>query len=180
VAGHHSRRQPIAAGHYPSDPSGPGDQARRGREEVGSDARAVERAIAKAAQAPKAAVDVIATPAGPSANLRIQIDVHVPPVVTLREPADVILAVTEDRLASNVERGENRGRRLTHSAVVRVLTRVDMLSPDTRRWSITTSAAVRPEWKSEDLKVIAFVQEQTTRRIVGAGFSPLAARTEVP
>jgi hypothetical protein len=37
----------------------------------------------------------------------------------LYEPADVILAVTEDRLVSHVERGENRGRRLTTSTVVR-------------------------------------------------------------
>lgn len=36
------------------------------------------------------------------------------------------------------------------------------------------------QWKSEDLKVIAFVQEQTTRRIVGAGFSNVAARSEAP
>ena len=147
-------------------------------EVVGSDARAVERAIAKAAQAPKAAVDVTAAPADPAAKLRIQIDVNVPPVMTLPGGADVILAVTEDRLASNVSRGENRGRRLTHSAVVRVLTRVDVLPPDTRRWSTTTSAAVRPEWKSENLKLIVFVQERATRRIVGAGFSHLSARSE--
>jgi hypothetical protein len=44
---------------------------------VGSDARAVERAIANAAQAPKVAVDVTAGPAEPAANLRIQIDVNV-------------------------------------------------------------------------------------------------------
>jgi hypothetical protein len=77
--------------------------------------------------------------------------------MTLHETADVILAVTEDRLASDVASGENRGQRLTHSAVVRVLTRIDVLSPDTRRRSTTTSAAVRPEWNTEDLKLIAFV-----------------------
>ena len=147
---------------------------------IGSDAKAVERAIAKAAQAPKAAVDVAVVPGDAGPNLRIQIDVNVPPVVTLHEPADVILALTEDRLASNVARGENRGRRLTHSAVVRVLTRVDIMSPDTRRWSTTTSAAVRAEWKSENVKLIAFVQEQTTRRIVGTGFFNLGARSEAP
>lgn len=149
-------------------------------EEIGSDVSAVERAIAKAAQAPKAAVDVTAAAADPAGNLRIQIDVNVPPAVTLHEPADVMLAVTEDRLASDVERGENRGRRLTHSAVVRVLTPVDTLSPDTRRWSTMTSAVVQTDWKSEHLKVIAFVQEQTTRRIVGAGFSNVPARSQVP
>lgn len=149
-------------------------------EEIGSDAKAVERAIASAAQAPKAAVDVAAALADRAGNLQIQIDVNVPPVVTLYEPADLVVAVTEDQLVSSVERGENRGRRLKHSAVVRVLTPVDTLSPETRRWSTTTSAAVRPEWKSENLKVIAFLQEQETRRIVGAGFSNLAARLETP
>lgn len=149
-------------------------------EEVGSDARAVERAIAKAAQAPKAAVDVAAALADRAGNLRIQIDVNVPPVVTLYEPADLVVAVTEDQLVSSAERGENRGRRLKHSAVVRVLTPVDTLSPETRRWSTTTSAAVRPEWNSDNLKVIAFLQEHETRRIVGAGFSNLAARPETP
>jgi hypothetical protein len=149
-------------------------------EEIGSDAKAVERAIASAAQAPKAAVDVAAALADRAGNLRIQIDVNVPPVVTLHEPADLVVAVTEDHLVSSVERGENRGRRLKHSAVVRVLTLVDTLSPETRRWSTTTSAAVRPEWKSEHLKVIAFLQEYETRRIVGAGFSNLAARSDTP
>lgn len=149
-------------------------------EEIGSDTKAVERAIAKAAQAPKAAVDVTAAAAHPAGNLRIHIDVNVPPVVTLHEPADVMLAVTEDRLVSDVERGENRGRRLTHSAVVRVLTAVDTLSPNTQRWSTTTSAVVRPAWKSEDLKVIVFAQEHTRRRIIGAGFSNVAVRSEGP
>ena len=151
-------------------------------EEIGSDAKAVERAIASAAQAPKAAVDIVdiaVARTDRAGNLRIQIDVNVPPVVTPYEPADLMVAVTEDQLVSNVDRGENRGRRLMHSAVVRVLTPVGTLSPETRRWSTTTSAALRPEWKSEHLKVIAFLQEHETRRIVGAGFLNLAARPEV-
>jgi hypothetical protein len=147
---------------------------------VGSDARAVERAIAKAAQVAKAAVRVTTAPADAATNVRIQIDVNVPPPVILHQPADVILAMTEDRLVSQVARGENRGRRLMHSAVVRVLTRVGVLSPDTQRWSRTTSAAVRPDWKLENLKLIAFLQEQATRRIVGAGFSHITARPQGP
>jgi hypothetical protein len=149
-------------------------------EVIGSDTKAVERAIASAAHAPKIAVDVVAAMADRGGNHRIQIDVNVPPVTTIHEPVDLVVAVTEDRLVSSVERGENRGRRLTHSAVVRVLTPVDTLSPDTRRWSTTTSVTVQPEWKPENLRVIAFLQEQETRRIVGAGFSNLAGRPETP
>ena len=35
--------------------------------------------------------------------------------------ADIIVAVTEDRLRSDVKRGENHGHVLTHAAVVRYL-----------------------------------------------------------
>ncbi len=144
-------------------------------EEIGSDAKAVERAIVRAAQAPKFAVDVTAVQPGVGGDVRIQIGVNVPPAVSMRETADLMLVVTEDHLVTSVQRGENRGRRLRHSAVVRTLTQVGTLSPQTRRWSTSTSAGVRPEWKSDDLKVIAFLQEQGTRRIIGAGFSNVDA-----
>jgi hypothetical protein len=110
---------------------------------VGSDAGAVERAITRAARSQKAAVDVAAMAGDPTTSLRIQISVNMPPTVTQREAADVMVAVTEDRLVSHVAAGENRGRRLTHSAVVRVLTRVGTLSPDKGRWSTAISASVQ-------------------------------------
>jgi hypothetical protein len=44
------------------------------------------------------------------------------------------------------------------------------------RYSGTTSVAVTPEWKSVDLKVIGLLQEQQSRRIVGAGWSNVTSR----
>ena len=146
-------------------------------EEIGSDANAVKHAVATAAQAPKAAVDIAAIPTAAAGTLHIRIDVEVPPQVLMREAADLVVAITEDRLMTDVPRGENRGRRLKHDAVVRTLTPVGTLPAETRRWSTTTSAVLRPDWKSEDLKVIAFLQRQGTRRIIGAGLLDVGTRS---
>ena len=140
-------------------------------EEVGSDAGGVYRKIAQAAKIPKAAMNIAATLRTEATSLQIQVKVELPPEVTIREPANVILAITEDNLASDVHRGENRGRLLRHNAVVRSLQTVGDIAPPTRTWSKTTSVSGAREWKPENLKVIGFLQEQQGRRIIGAGWS---------
>ncbi len=137
-------------------------------ERVGSDVSAIQRAINQAAQAPKAAVDV-AVPGASDRDLRVDVHVTVPQQLTLRESADVLVAITEDNLATEVRRGENGGRTLRHSAVVRSLISVGTLSPLERTWSTSASVPVAPEWKVANLRVISFLQERASRRIVGAG-----------
>ena len=140
-------------------------------EEVGSDAGAVYRKIAQAAKIPKAAVNIAAILAPGATALQIHLKVEVPPELTIREPANVILAITEDNVASDVHRGENRGRLLRHNALVRSLQTVGDMMPSTRTWSKTTSASVARGWKPENLKAIGFLQEQQGWRIIGAGWS---------
>jgi hypothetical protein len=137
-------------------------------EEIGSDATAVRRAIAKAAHVPKAAVSVAASPADAD-HVRVQVQVEVPPEVTVRGKADVVIAITQDHLATDVQHGENRGRKLTHSAVVRSLTAVGSLTPPSRTVATTATAPVAAEWKTSDLRIIGFLQERESRRIIGAG-----------
>jgi hypothetical protein len=136
-------------------------------ERVGSDVSGVQRAITQAARAPKAAVDVAAF----RANDRLRVDVHVdvPQSLTLRESADVLVAITEDNLVTEVRRGENGGRTLRHSAVARSWTSVGTLSPHEGTWSTSASVPVAPEWKPANLRVVSFLQERASRRIVGAG-----------
>jgi hypothetical protein len=137
-------------------------------ERLGSDLSAVRRAIEQAAQAPKAAVDVGVRTAG-GRDLRVDVHVDVPPSLTLRESVDVLVAVTENDLSTEVRRGENGGRTLRHSAVARSLNPVGTLSPHERTWSTGVSVPVAPEWKPTNLRVISFLQERESRRIVGAG-----------
>jgi hypothetical protein len=137
-------------------------------ERVGSDVNAVQRAIKQAAQAPKAAVEV-ALARATDPNLRVEVHVNVPPDLAIRDAADVLVAVTEDSLVSDVRRGENRGRTLKHSAVVRSLTTIGVLTPQEHMFSTAASVPWAPEWKSANVRVISFVQERQSRRIVGAG-----------
>jgi hypothetical protein len=133
---------------------------------VGSDAAAVQRAITQAARAAKAVVGVLLS--RPSdGNVHVDVNVHVPADLVIRD-ADVLVAVTEDNLVSDVRRGENRGRTLKHSAVVRSLTTVGTLSAQDHGFSTTASVPFAREWKAENARVSAFVQERQSRRIVGA------------
>ena len=84
-------------------------------------------------------------------------------------PADVWLVVTENNLGSNVLRGENAGRRLEHRGVVRRFLRlatVDARTPS--GFSRDVKIALADAWKRENLRAVVFVQEQRSRRILGA------------
>jgi hypothetical protein len=145
-------------------------------ERVGSDVNAVHRAIRQAARTPTAAVDVMFTRA-PDATVHVDVHVDVPRDVTIHGAADVLVAVTEDNLVSDVRHGENRGRTLRHSAVVRTLMHVGVLTPQDQAFSTTASVPLPPEWKIENIRVISFVQEQQSRRIVGAGWAVVGQPT---
>src|SRR6267142_2454403 len=81
--------------------------------------------------------------------------------------ARVLVAVVEDNLVSRVERGENAGRTLSHTAVVRSLREVGRIGPDAARWSAEVPVSTDISWKQT--RVIAFVQDAATRRILAAG-----------
>jgi hypothetical protein len=84
--------------------------------------------------------------------------------------ADVWLAVTEDGLSTAVPRGENRGATLAHGPVVRTLDRVQELAAGTRGPVVKeVEVAVRPAWRREALRAVAFVQRRGSLRITGAG-----------
>jgi len=74
-----------------------------------------------------------------------------------RAQAQVWLALYENRLASNVTAGENRGKRLEHDFVVRDI--VGPLSVDAQgKAAINHRFRIEPGWKTKDLGVAAYVQ----------------------
>src|SRR5689334_13924040 len=87
---------------------------------VGSHADTAREAIVKAASSPKADVNLAIKTATPKA-LKLNLQVENAPPVSSGDNAEVMLAITESGLLSNVLRGENSGRKLTHSAVTRKL-----------------------------------------------------------
>ena len=145
-------------------------------EAIGSDFSAIRKAILEAAKTPKAELVVSAHREGDRLSIDLQMDGGAK--VTPREPADVTVAITEDRLVTEVRRGENRGRTLRHTAVVRSLTTAGELAPGDRTFSTTVSSTLARGWKPENLRIVAFVQERQSRRIVGVAGVPLAPPTE--
>jgi len=142
---------------------------------VGSDVRAVRQAIANAARRIKAPIELHAALEQP-AQLRLRVRVRVSPDVPLHGEADLVIAVTEDGLGNDVRSGENRGRRLMHSSVVRSLTAAGTITPGAPTLETTTTLPLGSSWIAAKLEIVGLLQERQNRRIVGAGVTrPLIA-----
>jgi hypothetical protein len=129
---------------------------------VGSNSRDVLAAVKDAAKQQKAEVKLT----GSADHLSIDVN-NIPGA----KDADILLAITETGLQSSVASGENSGRLLKHTGVVRRLTVLGHAK--TATFSSQTSVALQHGWKRENLQAIVFVQDRRTRRIVGAAVMQL-------
>jgi hypothetical protein len=129
---------------------------------LGSDNGRAVREIRKAAQGLRATVELSMLAVG-TARLKVE---HLPPGT---RQADMLLAITEMGLETDVQHGENSGRRLRHANVVRSLVSLGVL--DTGKagaYSAETRFNLKPEWRRENVKLVLLVQDRATRRILGA------------
>jgi len=124
---------------------------------LGSNQGAIERAAKAAALQPHGMVRLIRTAQGVKVSAT-ELSGH--------SDARVMLAVVEDGLVSKVERGENAGRTLAHSAVVRSLREVGRIPPTAAQWSAEVPVSTDVSWKRT--RLVAFVQEAATRRVLAS------------
>jgi hypothetical protein len=87
-----------------------------------------------------------------------------------RAKMEVLFAVTEDDLTTNVRGGENGGRTLTHSAVVRELHKVGSTSDD--KFDKVIDLPDKSDWKKPDLRAIILLQNPSSGEILGAAQLP--------
>lgn len=133
---------------------------------VGNDAGHAQRTIRQqASQLETAQVKV--APAGAD-----QLTVQVKGPVSSGGNALVMLAITEDNLSTQVFSGENGGRTLHHSAVVRELRQVGTLNNG--GMETTVPLKLQKEWKRNDLRAVVFVQNGPSGKIDGAASVALA------
>jgi hypothetical protein len=84
--------------------------------------------------------------------------------------SNVYLAVTENNLTTFVQRGENAGHTVRHSALVRSFGVIGKVDPKGASGGQLVSTLRLPrEWKRENLRAVVFVQERESFRITGAG-----------
>jgi hypothetical protein len=131
-------------------------------EALGSDESAAKGAISSFARGPRATVSMKL--AGTD-MVAFEVRQLPPPTRT----ADLFLAVTESSIETAVQQGENAGHRLHHAPVVRTLTSLGQL--DTRKngaYSATARLMLNPAWNRANLRLVLFVDDHATRRILGA------------
>lgn len=138
-------------------------------EVVGSRRAALEAALAAAAKAPHEAVAIDVTPSADAFDVRVRTG-------ALPEggagDAEIVLAVTQRAARVAVPRGENAGKTLEHVAIAREL-RVVGPAPKGGA-ALSTRVKLPLGLAAKDARVVAFVQERASRRIVGAATSGLA------
>lgn len=86
-----------------------------------------------------------------------------------QEPADVWIAVTEQGLGSSVKAGENAGKDVHHATIVRSLHKIGAVSgKGSSPFDVHEDVKFKSNWKRENLRIVVFVQERKSMRILGA------------
>ncbi|MGA8872934.1 MAG: DUF1223 domain-containing protein, partial [Candidatus Acidiferrales bacterium] len=136
---------------------------------VGSNERAALAAIAKAAENPEMPVTIEQIPDSNSDAGKVQLHVQVGPAASGQagRRADVLLAITEDDLSSNVSAGENAGAHLEHYGVVRELRSIGHLDAS-GAFSTDTKVNLSHHRKRDNLRVVVFVQDHSSLAVLGA------------
>ncbi len=135
---------------------------------VGSQRNTLAETVLKAAKAPHATVTLTR-----AANNALAVSVANLPAGT--KPADVLLALTETGLSSQVGRGENSGRLLRHASVVRALRPLGTVAAD-GTFATTAPLSLDGQWKTANLRAVVLVQEHASHHIVGVASLALAGQ----
>jgi hypothetical protein len=143
------------------------------RDLVGSSSREARQDIVEASKVPNASLRF--------SNLEVSLNSAAFSITIENAPrearsARLVIAVTERGLASNVLRGENQCRNLSHAPVLRSLTNVQIpkgnLSDPTE---VKATVHLDPSWRRENLRFVAFLQAADTLHILGAAAPSSAA-----
>lgn len=130
---------------------------------VGSDVSAARKAIEQAADTPHGKVRIdVSRPS--DRELDVFVTASELPAAQEDDRADLIVVITEDGLQSDVKRGENAGKVLTHAAVVRSMKSIGQANGP--GGSARSRVKVSSDWKRDQLKVVAFAQSRKSRRVL--------------
>jgi hypothetical protein len=148
---------------------------------VGSRARQGSQAIEEAARQMTTTLNISATAVPNKRAAEITVKVLQWGGAKPDDQPEVWLAVTETGLHSAVAAGENAGEDLHHAAVVRKLQRLGSAGAKPKAAAAGAAMPVFANvkvsldsgWKRENLRLVAFVQERHSLRILGAAQAPM-------
>jgi len=131
-----------------------------------NDVQRVEKVLQNAATTPKVSVRIgdVSVDAGNPAVLRAHIETD---TNSDKHNADVFVVVALDHVESQVLRGENGGRHLTHVAVVQQMIKVGKLQKG-KSFAEDVQVKLKPGTDPKNIRLIAFVQESGLGKLLGA------------
>lgn len=127
-------------------------------ETVGSNLGKVQQLITSAAKAQKAKIEITKV----ENNFKVEIS-----DVPTHQDSTVYLAIAENNLSSSITRGENAGNKLEHISVVRELKMLGKIIRNQNSFETKQLIEFQPAWKKENLNLVVFVQESSSRKILG-------------
>jgi hypothetical protein len=134
-------------------------------EMVGSDGDRLRSAITAAASRPAADIALSLESSASRGMVRAEVDL---PEALRGRKLDLMVALFETGLVTEVGRGENGGHTLTNDYVVRDLKRAGKLSPrGPERTEHTAEISLEREWNPSRLGVAAFLQDPGSLEIYG-------------
>ncbi len=138
---------------------------------VGSNAQQATQAIEAAGHLPTTAIDIVPEAATANGTEKISVKIGSLQGNTQGDTVEVWLAVTESGLHTPVGRGENAGRDWHHGSIVRTFYKIGVANESTSRTSFAQDSTVKIDhkWKRENLRIVVFLQEKKSMRILGAG-----------
>jgi hypothetical protein len=133
---------------------------------TGGNGPAILKALAAETAAPTASVKILSVVAeGKMLNVTFAVSGELP-----RQGADILAAVAENQVSSNVGRGENSGRTLTHVSVVRTLTKVATLKAAATQ-TVKVPLGNAPEGAPRHL--VVFAQTAGLGKVLSVATTPL-------
>jgi hypothetical protein len=83
--------------------------------------------------------------------------------------SEILLAIAEDDLETMVKSGENGGKKLKHSAVVRNLIKLGEIKSREDSFKIEKDIPLNSDWKSKHLSFVVFVQNKSSKQVLAVG-----------
>ena len=139
-----------------------------GKKVLLGDSGQIQKTLADAAVAPKLSVRIASVAVDPAA-LRAHVDVN---GAADTHRADIFAVLALNHAESQVLRGENGGRRLSHVAVVEEMKRIGEVSKG-HDFSQDVQISLKPGTDPKNLRLIVFVQESGPGKVLGAAMQRL-------
>jgi hypothetical protein len=145
------------------------------RELLGNNPRAAVDVIRESAQQQKTSVAIATTMVAKGETRRVDVRVGGLPPSSGQDKADVWLVVAEEGLQGSAKAGENSGKSWRHAAIVRSMLKIgSAVTSGPESFVSAPQIKLKSAWKKENLRIVVFVQERKTWRIVGVASTKVA------